>query len=120
MGFHALEDEEAAFRIARHLGQLAFEVGVAFGDQGRAHQLGWLRCQAEGRELVRVFTAAIADGDHLVDHVGRGQVDHALHAALDHFIAVVRVGNEAAEQRWREFHQHVPSHGHDVAFALPR
>src|SRR5687767_2181498 len=93
---------------------------MALSDQRRVHMPGGLRRESELAELVdSVGTAAIADTDHGIDHVDRGQVDDAFATTANQLEAVVALPYVTAEQGRREAQHHVPAHGHDVGFILP-
>ena len=66
------------------VGDAAFEVGVAFADEGRFYLGGGLRGQMEAREFIDFIAGAIADADDLVDEVVGGDVDDAFAAFADH------------------------------------
>lgn len=118
---HDFPDEEVVFVDETIVGEPAFEIGIALANQRRLHLFCLVGCQSEMVELIDLGAGAVPDTDHLVGQCCCRQVDDAFAAAADHLETMVMVAgrDNAADQGWRELHDGMPAHGHDVAAAVP-
>ena len=98
---HHLEDEEIILVAQAAVGEPALEIGVALRDQRRADLVSLLGGQLELGELVDARARAVAD---LRDGGGKLEgrhIDYAFAAAADELVAVIALGDDAADQRRR-------------------
>jgi hypothetical protein len=97
MRLHHLEHEHVVLLHPAGIGEFAFEIGVAFVDQGAAHMRAGLRREAELGELVDVAAGRVADPHHGFRDVDGRDVDDALPALADEVKTVVAARDQAGE-----------------------
>src|SRR6266550_2392358 len=117
--FQHFEDKETVFLDQARVDELAFKICVALFDQRRADFLRWECGEFERRELVNIATGSVSDLDDRRCEVDCRDVDHAFPALTDHLEAVILVPDKASDEGRFFAHDHVPTHGHDVAPGLP-
>src|SRR5277367_5301550 len=94
MRLHHFEDEEVIAVDQAVIGELAFQVRVAFANQWGRDTLGRIGSQLEMFEFVDRGARGVADPHHLGGQRRRRDVDHSFAAATDQVEAVVAAGDD--------------------------
>jgi hypothetical protein len=113
-GLQDFEHKQVVFIDQPRFDHLAFQVGKTRRQQRRRNLLRRQLRQTEGLELVGVAPRAVADRNHRGRQCNGGDGDHAFAGRTQRGETVIPLTDDASHPRRREFHHHVPRHGHDV------
>ena len=113
-GFHDLEDEHTVFVHHARIAYLAFEVGVAFGNQRRGDASGGLRSETKFLEFVEDTARSISTADNFLCQLDGGNVDDAFPRFSQNVKREIAIADYARNGGGYEINHHVPRHGHHV------
>src|ERR1017187_10225858 len=112
--FDDLKDKEVVFGDQLPINDLAFQIGMALGDEWGLDARGGHGRETKGLELVHPSSRSVPAAHHLFRQFQRRDVDHAFPGRLQDFKRVVPVADHATHDRRLELHHRMPRHGHDV------
>lgn len=120
MRLHSFENEERIFAHHARIDELTFDVREALFDQWCFNFLAGNGGQFERYEFIDLGAARVADIDYSFCHLYGWNIKDALLTLADELAAVILRPDVATNKGRHKFHNHMPSHRHDVEFSLPR
>src|ERR1017187_10024360 len=112
--FDDLKDKEVVFGDQLPINDLAFQIGMALGDEWGLDARGGHGGETKGLELVHPSSRSVPAAHHLFRQFPRRHADHAFPGPLQDFKRVVPVADPPTHDRRLDLHHRMPRHGHDV------